>query len=129
MAKKKLRKSGARKPSQRAAEMQKEKEEEEKRQAAIAARRKASKGEMKTAMIASSGGLLTVISLVGGLLGILAVAALIMEIYAYRQYRDYGWRGKLLPIVLIIINVIWIGIQIACAVSPTAAAWFTNLMS
>ncbi|MEE8807290.1 MAG: hypothetical protein SOI44_02595 [Lactimicrobium sp.] len=116
------------KVSERALEQQREKAEEEKKRQAAMARRNETKETFKAAMFSSIGGLLTLVSLLLGVYGLISIPAIILCWIGMQKNKDYGWRGIILPLICIILNVIWIVFQIVMIFSPTIRVGFYNLV-
>ncbi len=125
MAKSSMKKnSNARKVSQRALDHQKELEEQEAQKAAAAAKKNQQVTAMKDAMYSSGGGLLTIVSLLFGLYGIISLPAIWLCWKGIQKTKDYGWRGVILPGICIVLNVAWIVLQIVMLFSPTIRVAF-----
>ncbi len=129
MAKTKMKSAKVHKVSERAQEERKAREEKktlEEKQRAI---RDASRREMLGAVANALGGLLTMFSLLVGLYGILSVIALFLLAYGLKQNWDYGWRGRVIPLLCIALNVVWIFCQVGLMVSTDFRIWFNDFMS
>lgn len=116
MAKSLKKNNKARKVSERAIAQKKELEEqaiaEEKARQAKEQRDKTQKELMKDAAISSVGGLLTLLSVLIGVYGLISIPAIFLCVKGYQANKDQGWRGKLIPVICIVINVVWIVCQI-----------------
>ena len=116
------------KVSERALEQQREKAEEEKKRQAVLARRNETKETFKSAMMSSIGGLLTLVSLLLGMYGLLSIPAIILCWIGLKKNKDYGWRGIIIPLICIILNIAWIIFQIVMIFSPTVRVGFYNMV-
>ena len=132
MAKKMKKNSSVHKVSQRAIEEREEKERIAQEEAEKKEKQKKIKEQnqqnMKDAIISSVGGLLTLVSLLVGLYGLISIPAIVCCVIGYKKNADYGWRGKLIPVICIVLNVLWIFFQVIIIVSPEIRLWVYNLL-
>ncbi len=115
-----------RKVSQRALDHQKEVEEKLAAEEAAKEKKKKQWTPVLDALYSSGGGLLTMVSLLFGLYGILSIPATWLCYKGLKKNKDYGWRGVILPGICIVLNVLWLAFQIAMLFSADLRVWFYN---
>ena len=57
------------------------------------------------------------------------IIALFLLAYGLKQNWDYGWRGRLIPVICIALNVVWIFCQVGLMVSTDFRIWFNDFMN
>lgn len=127
MAKRMKKNSSVHKVSQRAIEMREEREQQERELAEQNRKKAKKKQDIKDAALTSLGGFLTLMSLLIGVYGLISIPAIVLCWMGLQKNKDYGWRGMLIPVICIVLNVAWILFQIAIIIFPDFRLFIYNL--